>query len=279
MLKFQFRDEPAGSLGLTPGAIDWLANAYFPAKLEAAIKNVAFEREKRGYTFNKDWHKTAIMLMPDGNVADLIVDVVIHPDAWLDPFGRPVWGLFWSPVTMWASPRVEIAWKPDFEGNNGVTMHELVHMVEYYDIASPTWWIDWQHSLHGRFSKDSYGNIQDPFLIACNMQIAEGYPLPVNHSYHPGALPCSLVGPAVYASRIEDPNSLARVDLYSDGHLEVYAASYARIPELEKSVRECAHEILKRTDTTTVYRYIHTPTNYPCELTRNQFMDRLLMFL
>lgn len=279
MLKYNITDDPVGSLGLDADAIDWLANAYIPSKLQTGIHSiVAFERAMRNVAYNPNWHLDATMISTSGGVIDLTLDVVLRPDAWIDPFGRNVWGLFWSPQTGWSRPKVEVAWNPDYNLGYGVMMHELVHMLEYYDRSSPTWWTDWQHSLHGRFSVSSTGKLQDPYLIACNAKVQEGFPLPVNHSYHPGQLPCGGTSQASYVFSDEEL-MIAKINLYSNGNLEVFGIDAKRIPSFEKPVADCVYELVKNIATTTVLCFVHTETGASAELSKNQFLDRLLMFL
>ena len=281
MLKYSITDAPVGSLGLNGDAISWLTNSYIPEKLQVGISRiVAFERAMRGVAYNPDWYKDAVMPAFDGSLIDLTVDVVLHPDAWIDPFGRSVWGLFWNPATAWSRPKVEVAWRQDYGLGYGVMTHELVHMLEYYDINGPTWWSDWQHSLHGKFSLNSKGELQDQFLIACNSKVQEGFPLPLNHSYHPGQLPCGgSVNATSYAMSFDGSFGIHQINLFSDGRLEVWDSNGRHIRSLETSVAECALEVVKNIESTTLLYFIHAESGASAELTKNQFMDRLLMFM
>lgn len=280
MLKWAVRDEPEGSLGLSSGAIEWLQNAYLPDRLAFGIGLVRFERTKRGYGYNTDWYKTATMLATDGSNIDLTVDVVLHPDAWVDVFGRGVLGLFWPPATAWSRPKLETAWHQDFNLGYGVTEHESVHMLEYYDSSSPTWWDDWQHSLHGLSSLDSNKKLRDPYCIAVNKVILEGFKVPVEHSYHPGLLPCAVKALAqAYSMTKEGSRMLSKINLFDDGQLEVFDGNGQRVAELEVSVRECAQDLVRETSTTTILVYTHRRSGASSELSKGQFMDRLLLFM
>lgn len=170
---------------LDQAAKDWLANAYFPAKREIAIREIREIRARDGHAFDPD--------RVGPQVASNEVKVFLRADNWTMPDGSGAAGTFYNTGVSGNSaiPEIHVNWTREVDPTNNlygrIVVHELIHYLlwlQYPPVDGDFVRYDneWQNSQHGKLAPD-----KDIFLLDINSRIREYYPL--NHASSPGLLP------------------------------------------------------------------------------------------